>query len=628
MRRYFRVLTFVIIAVASVVSGRNTAGQDSSPSVKLKIQRGDLKAGGFATIAAEVVVAPDAAGVAPKVTIDPIEVDVDKFVRFMTGDGRWIGCATETFCYGDIVRISIHTPPGIHRVVATAVDSRGRTGTGSIDLEIAPPTDGDADGLPDDWELHYTLSRTDAGGQHGPDGDPDGDGIVNLEEFRRGTNPIARYQRVFTEGSYGERQVLTTCFTISRVTDEATAPGPGPVRVLVTGDDGRSKESFFSGFGSPTECPLGGPPFVGDRIVKVAIESIGRLAVERTSLLGTNATLANASLGVGEPSRTWHFARGGAHGDLDLFFLTFNPHPFPVDATFEFLGDEGQPPIIATRTLEPNVRTTIWVNREIPEATASDMAATVSSAQPIFIERAWRYRTPGKTAPHDSVSPGGPAPSPSWYFAVGDLSAPFDTTFALFNASGEDTVVDAQFLFTDGESSTRRLRVPAQSRVLIAPRQLGISAEAAALALRARNGIGIVAERTVDSVTQSGAWRQSAMGATAAGARWVFADVRNGPDTDIVIANPSDVSGRARLHFYAKYSYAIDVVRFVDVPARRVVRVPSVPGPFLGGSWLIVTSEPTSESAAPPSIVVERVTYVDVDNVRRARQATIIGNLQ
>jgi hypothetical protein len=62
------------------------------------------------------------------------------------------------------------------------------------------------------------------------------------------------------------------------------------------------------------------------------------------------------------------------------------------------------------------------------------------------------------------------------------------------------------------------------------------------------------------------------------------------------------------------------------VPARRVVRVPTTDGPFFGGSWLIVTSEATATSA--PAIVVERVSYVDADEVRRARQATIFGNLQ
>jgi hypothetical protein len=224
------------------------------------------------------------------------------------------------------------------------------------------------------------------------------------------------------------------------------------------------------------------------------------------------------------------------------------------------------------------------------------------------------------------VTRGWTVPSTRWYFAVGDLSAVFDTSYAIFNPSDQDTVVDAEFLFADRDPSKRSIPVPAKSRMLVRPRQLGIGGDSIALFLHARGGVGVIAERTVDTITRSGAWRQSAVGATAAGTRWVFAEAHNGPDTDILIANPSDVSGRARLHFHTKYSYGSDVVKVVDVPARRVVRVPTTDGPFFGGSWLVVTSEATT--ASPPPLVVERVSYVDVDDMRRARQATIFGNLQ
>lgn len=43
--------------------------------------------------------------------------------------------------------------------------------------------DGDADGLPDEWEDSNGLDSTDALGDNGPDGDPDGDGLSNLDEY-------------------------------------------------------------------------------------------------------------------------------------------------------------------------------------------------------------------------------------------------------------------------------------------------------------------------------------------------------------------------------------------------------------------------------------------------------------
>lgn len=48
------------------------------------------------------------------------------------------------------------------------------------------PTDGDHDGMPDDWEIQYQLNPAEAG-----DGstDVDGDGYTNVEEYLNGTSP-------------------------------------------------------------------------------------------------------------------------------------------------------------------------------------------------------------------------------------------------------------------------------------------------------------------------------------------------------------------------------------------------------------------------------------------------------
>jgi hypothetical protein len=623
-------IAFLIAAAAAPLMGpgiQSAAAQNSTFSVKAAFEGTAPVAGGrFATVTADVT-APGVSTDSLVVTVDPKPIGVNKFITRLTPGGSACLTGGGHHCFYAFVTIDPHTPAGRHPVTVTATDASGRRATSTAQLEVGRPADADSDGLPDWWEERYGLLYQESGTpavDGSANGDPDNDGVNNLDEFRANTHPRGRYLRAFTEGSYGERQGLTTCFILKSLpASERIAPAAA-IRVRAIGDDGRSRDEFFPRAAlNPRFCPLGeSSDAVADRVVAVLIESEQEIAVERVSYArDDNWRPLNASLGVQSPARQWYFARGGADRALDLYFLAFNPGGAPVEASFTFTGDGSQAPVTYTRTLAPGVRTTIWVNEDVPAAAAFDAATAVTSPEPIYIERAWRHRSPGRSAPHDSVSRGNSVPSTWWYFAAGDLSAAFDTSFAAFNPSGQNTTVDATFLFADRGPQSRTLDLSAQTRAIIRPRDLGIGGAAVGLILHTRDGVGIVAERTTDGATAEQNWRQSALGATEAATEWTFAGYQRG-EVDIVIANPSDTDARVLLRFYSATLYDPPQDERIDVPARRAI---SFPAPAQQNGWLVVTSEPRG-SAAPTPIVVERVTYVDVDGVRRARQVSIVGN--
>lgn len=80
-------------------------------------------------------------------------------------------------------------PGKTYYIALTAYDYSGNESAYSDELIY---TDIDQDGLLDAWEIDHGLDPSDGGSiniNNGPEGDPDGDGITNSQEYEKGTNP-------------------------------------------------------------------------------------------------------------------------------------------------------------------------------------------------------------------------------------------------------------------------------------------------------------------------------------------------------------------------------------------------------------------------------------------------------
>lgn len=89
----------------------------------------------------------------------------------------------------DGAEVAAGTNPANADTDGDGLDDRYETETAGLD-PLRP--DSDRDGMPDGWEVANGLDPTSAVGADGADGDLDGDGLSNLDEYRNNCNPRVR----------------------------------------------------------------------------------------------------------------------------------------------------------------------------------------------------------------------------------------------------------------------------------------------------------------------------------------------------------------------------------------------------------------------------------------------------
>ncbi len=509
-------------------------------------------------------------------------------------------------------------------VGAPASGSAGAIGAGRVVVFDLALRDRDGDGLPDRWEAAFGLDGGSGDGANGPTGDPDGDGVVNRDEYAAQTHPTGdeRFTQHFAEGA-------STDFFASEIT--VANPGDTAARVLVRymRRDGavRSQPVEVPAMGAVTVTPLADldPAEFSTTIESDALAVAGRvMSWPRPRGLAERPSGRHAERAVSAAAATWYFAEGATHSGFDLFYLLQNPASDAVDVRAKFLRPAG-PPLEKVYRLPPRSRTNIWVDFEpfdTPDGPRTlldntDVAAvfeTVNGAG-IIAERAM-YLTPpeGRMFEAGHESAGVTAPATSWYLAEGATGEFFDTFVLLANPTDSAAEVRLTYLTDAGQTWTRDVTLAPNTRFNVwvdlesfdGGVTFPLAATAFATTVASTNGVPVVVERAMwwpgpTAATWAGA--HNAFASTEAAARWLVPLGRRAyADTYLLIGNPTDRGTTVKVTAMGGSAAATTV----SVPAHSRVSV-RAESEGIGADALAVLVESMGPDAPP--IVVEQAIY-------------------
>ncbi len=420
-------------------------------------------------------------------------------------------------------------------------------------------TDTDGDGLSNEWETRYDLDPSSTSGDDGGAGDPDGDGVTNVQEMAAGSHPRGVVTRLFAEGATGT--FFHTEFALANPTG---APAMVVMRFQTDGGATIPLTVTVLPYARLTIDPSTITGLAAANFSTV-VESDVFVAVDRKMTWDVTRYGSHYETGVAAASTTWYFAEGSTSGDFFLYYLLQNPGDTTVTATIRYLRPAGSTPVERTYTLLPRSRRTIAVDLEGPELASTDVSAVITASAPIMAERAMYRNTAGRlfVAGHDSA--GVTEPALEWFLAEGASGPFFDLFVLLANPGPTAASVTVDYLLLGGGVLSKTYTVAASSR-----RTIWVDAEelpagsgehplanvSVSAAIRSTNGVPIVVERTMwwpGPETTSNFWYEAhnAFGTTATAPAWLVAGAETGgadaAETYILIANPSSTAGTVRV---------------------------------------------------------------------------------
>jgi hypothetical protein len=490
--------------------------------------------------------------------------------------------------------------PGRYYIYAVVTDAAGSSyarysgGPVRVAASYSPPTDANANGVPDAWESRHGITNLAA--------DDDGDGVSNLDEYLRGTHPRLPNTWYLPEGATG--------FFTERIA--LANPDADTAQVSLT---------FLRASGSPIVRDYTVPPYgrvtvtvndvaglsSGD-VSTVVRASAGGVVAERTMFWGDLRYGGHTGKALQSARTSWFLAEGSTYL-FDTWILLANATSSAANVRVRYLL-EGASPIERTYIVDPNSRYTIYANG-VPGLANRPFSAEITSDVPIAVERAMYFSSQGRfwNAGHGAAAVD--APALEWFVAEGRTGPFFDTYLLLANPNPQAATATVRYLMPGGVYRDVSYTLPANSRTTLLVdeelrRRFGFTDTDVSAHVTATRPI--VVERAM--YWADGDWYEAhaSAGVTAAGTVWALAEGEIGTglgfDTFVLIANPGAQDARVRMRLLRVDAAPVETTFTVRANARETKWINTLnllaPGERFG---VLV------ESLDGVPIVVERAMY-------------------
>jgi hypothetical protein len=473
--------------------------------------------------------------------------------------------------------------------------------------QLTSPDDTDGDGLTNAWETQWGLNPNSADGDNGAAGDPDDDGVLNIDEKNAGTHPRGFVKRYLAEG-------VVNFFFDTRIA--LANPQNEAARVLLEFQDtaGQTYQKIMElPARSRRTLVARDEAALADKNFATRVESDQMIVVDR--LMRWEATFfgSHAETAIAEPSTTWYFAEGATSGPFDLFYLLQNPSDQSASVDIRFLRPHGAPPVMRTYEVGPRSRRTIDLDSD-EELKTAEVSAELTSTIPIIAERSMYFSS---VLPfwggHGSA--GVTAPAKEWFLAEGATGSFFTMFVLIANPTNQAANVKVTYLLDNGSPVVKTYQVDANSRFNIYVNGEHERLANTTVASRYESDVPIIVERTMWWPGSPSQWTEghNSFGVTSTGTKWAVAEGEAGgaqnSATFILVANTSPFTGQAKVTLLFEDG-GPEISQTIELApnSRKTV---TMDGPFAAAIGKRFATVVESLGATPAQIVIERAMYSD-----------------